>query len=193
MPGVDAPPTVIERGQTRTREEGFEDRISFVHADACETGLPSGRADFVWGEDAWCYVADKPRLVAEAARLVRPGGTIAFTDWVEGARGLATPETERLLRVMKFPNLESLAGYPRLLERAGCAVLEAGDTGRFASHVELYMQMVQMQLTYDAMRILGFDGAALEGMAGDMTWMLELARAGKLAQGRFVARKPARA
>jgi hypothetical protein len=72
-------------------------------------------------------------------------------------------------------------------------VLEAGDTGRFASHVELYMQMVQMQLTYDAMRILGFDGAALEGMAGDMTWMLELARAGKLAQGRFVARKPARA
>ena len=30
---------------------------------------------------------DKKRLIAEAARLVKPGGTIAFTDWVEGPAG----------------------------------------------------------------------------------------------------------
>jgi SAM-dependent methyltransferase len=31
-----------------------------------------------WSEDAWCYVADKPKLIAEAVRMVRPGGVIAF-------------------------------------------------------------------------------------------------------------------
>ena len=36
-----------------------------LHGDACETGLPAGEADFVWGEDAWCYVPDKAKLVAE--------------------------------------------------------------------------------------------------------------------------------
>jgi len=37
-------------------------------------GLPSDSADFVWSEDAWCYVPDKPKLIAEAARIVRRGG-----------------------------------------------------------------------------------------------------------------------
>ena len=64
--------------------EGLADRITFTLADVCDTGLPGGQADFVWGEDAWCYVATRRRLIAEAARLVKPGGTIAFTDWVEG-------------------------------------------------------------------------------------------------------------
>lgn len=189
MTGVDATPAVVERARARCKEEGLEDRIDVVLADACDTGLPGGRADFVWGEDAWCYVEDKPRLVAEAARLVRPGGVIAFTDWVEGPRGLSAAEAERLLRVMKFPIIESLAGYPRLLEGAGCDVLEASDTGRFAPCIELYRHMAEMQLSYDVLRILGFDMNPLGAIAGEMAWMHEIAQAGKLVQGRFVARK----
>ena len=189
MTGVDATPTVVERGRARCKAEGLEDRIRFVVGDASRSGLPSAAADFVWGEDAWCYVEDKERLVAEAARLVRPGGVVAFTDWVEGPAGLSAPEAERFLRFMKFPNVQGLAGYPRLLERAGCEVEEASDTGRFAPYVQLYMQMAQMQLTYDALRILDFDMKALETIGGEMAWMLELARAGKVAQGRFIARK----
>src|SRR5262249_10272348 len=82
MTGVDATKRIVERGRRRTEEEGLTDRIEFVYGDASESHLPEAAADFVWGEDAWCYVQDKARLIAEAARLVRPGGTIAFTDWV---------------------------------------------------------------------------------------------------------------
>jgi len=189
MTGVDATRTVVERGRARCKDEGLDGRITLVLGDACATGLPDAGVDFVWGEDAWCYVEDKPRLVAEAARLVRPGGTIAFTDWVEGPKGLSPAEAERLLRFMKFPNIESLTGYPVLLERAGCTVLEASDTGRFAPYVELYLQMAQMQLGYDVLRILGFDQSAFEALGGEMGFLLEFARAGKIAQGRFIARR----
>lgn len=85
MVGVDATERNIERGRQQCREEGLIDRVEFVVADACHSGLPAARADFVWGEDAWCYIADKPNLIAEATRLVRPGGVITFTDWVEGS------------------------------------------------------------------------------------------------------------
>jgi SAM-dependent methyltransferase len=54
-------------------------------------------ADFIWGEDAWCYVTDKPKLIAEAERLVRGGGVIAFADWVEGPTGLSMGEAQRFL------------------------------------------------------------------------------------------------
>ncbi len=89
MVGVDATESVVERGRRLCREEELDDRIRFVLADACQSGMPTSSADFVWGEDAWCYVVEKPRLIAEAARLVRPGGVIAFTDWVEGPEELS--------------------------------------------------------------------------------------------------------
>ena len=191
MLGVDATETVVRRGRERCEAEGLADRITFVLGDVCQSGLPEGGADFIWGEDAWCYVVDKRRLIAEAARLVRPGGTIAFTDWVEGRPGMSDAEAERFLRFMKFANLQDLAGYQALLADAGCEVLVAKDTGRFAPCMDLYLNMVGMQLTSDVLRLIGNDLAQLEGMAGEMNFIRDLAHAGKVAQGLIVARKRA--
>lgn len=189
MTGIDAAETVINRGKERTSEEGFADRIRFVQADVLSSGLPDGEADFVWGEDAWCYVEDKDRLIAEAVRLVKFGGTIAFTDWVEGPSGLSTEEAERFLKFMKFSNVQDIQSYKNLLEHNGCDVLLAEDTGQFASHVDLYLDMLNKQLTYDALKIIAFDGDMMNTMAQEMVFMQGLAHDGKIAQGRFVARK----
>ena len=190
MHGVDATEAVIEKGRRRSAAEGFlDDRITFTLADACETGLPAGGFDFVWGEDAWCYVVDKPKLIAEAVRLAKPGGSVAFTDWIEGPAKLSDDEAERFLRFMKFANVQNLDGYRELLEDAGCEVAAAEDTGRFAPYVDLYLDMLDKQLTFDALRILGFDAAVMEGLAAEMQFMQRLAHADKVAQGLFVARK----
>lgn len=189
MTGVDATPNVVERGKARCAAEGLADKINFVCADVCQSGLPSGSADFVWGEDAWCYVEDKPRLIAEAARIVRSGGKIAFTDWVLGATPMTSAELERFLTFMKFPNVQSIPGYQQLLEQNGCRVLEASDTGRFAPYMDLYLEMIDKQLTYDALRIIGFDMNVMQGLGGEMQFVRDLAHAGKIAQGRFIAQK----
>lgn len=189
MVGVDATATVVERGRRRCLAEGLADRIRFVLADVCASGLPDAGADFVWGEDAWCYVSDKTRLIAEVARLVKPGGVIAFTDWVEGPAGLNDVEAERFLRFMKFPNVQDIAGYTHLLEEHGCAVSTAEDTGRFPGYVDLYLNMLDMQLTYDALRILAFDADLLGAMAKEMAFLRDLAHAAKVTQARFIARR----
>jgi len=142
MTGVDATPTVVDRGRRRCQAEGLDGKTRFVLADVTQSGLPSGSAGFVWGEDAWCYVSDKARLVAEAARLVRPGGLIAFTDWVEGKAGLSDAEADRFLTFMKFPNVQDIAGYSSLLKANGCEVKIAADTGRFPPYVDLYLSML---------------------------------------------------
>ena len=189
MTGVDATETVVGRGRERCGAEGLGARINFVHADVCNSGLPTDYADFVWAEDAWCYVVDKTKLIAEAARIVKPGGTIAFTDWVAGEVPMGADERARFLTFMKFPNVQTVAGYRTLLEANGCSVAEAADTGRFAPYVDLYLAMVDQQLTYDALRVLGWDVNMLGAIAQEMVFLGELAKAGKIAQGRFIARK----
>jgi SAM-dependent methyltransferase len=189
MRGVDATPAVVELGRLRTEAEGFSDRITFTLADACDTGLPGENADFVWGEDAWCYVVDKAQLIREAVRLTKPRGTIAFTDWMEGSAGLSDAEADRCLRFMKFANVQTVRGYAGLLAGSGCEVAVAEDTGRFASHVDLYLDMLHKQLTSDALRILDYNLAVLEGLDGEMQFLQQLAHAGKIVQGLIVAKK----
>jgi len=189
MEGVDATEKVIEQGFSRCQNEGLSDKIEFTLADVCESGLPDTNADFVWGEDAWCYVVDKEKLISEAARIVKPGGVIAFTDWIEGRAKLTDAEAKRFLTFMKFPNVQDLEGYSDLLAANGCEVTVAEDTGRFAPYVDLYLNMLNKQLTYDALKIIGFDSALMQSMGAEMAFMQELAHAGKVAQGLFVARK----
>lgn len=189
MRGVDATTKVVTRGLQRCQALGLDRQITFTLANVCETGLPAAGADFVWGEDAWCYVVDKPALIAEAARLVKPGGRVAFTDWIEGPAGLSQSEAERFLAFMKFPNIQDLKGYRDLLTANGCPVQVAEDTGRFAPYVDLYLDMLNKQLTYDALRIIGFDMAMLQGLGDEMVFMQQLAHAGKIAQGIFIAQK----
>jgi SAM-dependent methyltransferase len=189
MVGVDATDQVVERGRKICESEGFDGRISFVLGDACATGLEAGGADFVWGEDAWCYVEKKDALIVEAARLLPPGGIIAFTDWVEGPAGLRCSEAERLLRHMRFPSILAVGDYRDLLVDAGFRIEVAEDTGRFAPHFDLYRDSVTMQLTYDALKAVGFDTQRMDALEHEREFIGELGHKAKVIQAKFVARR----
>lgn len=188
MTGVDATKTVVDRGIQRCQEDGWAEKTSFVLTDVTDNGLPADNYDFVWGEDAWCYVENKSKLITEAARIVKPGGTIAFTDWIE-ADNLGDEEAERFMTFMKFPNILNISDYSDLLQENACEVKIAENTGVYAEHVDLYLDMLNKQLTYDALKLIGFDMATMEAMGKEMAFMQKLAHENKIAQGLFVAVK----
>jgi len=189
MTGVDATARVVEQGRARCNEDGLSSVTNFILGDATKTGLPAGCADFVWGEDAWCYVEDKQALVSEAARIIRPGGVIAFTDWIEGDAGLTQAESDRFLSFMKFPSLWDIATYSEALTGNGCTIIAAHDTRRFAPCAQLYATLLSSQFRLDALKIVGYDETVMGVIDGEMVFTLELAKSGKIAQGLFVARK----
>ena len=86
-------------------------------------------------------------------------------------------------------NIFNIADYTRELEANSCQVLHAHDTGRFAPYCDLYIKMLNMQLAGDALRIIGHDVSLLQAMGQEMVFMHELACAGKIAQGLFVAQR----
>ncbi len=190
MSGVDATASVLDEARKRTEAAGMSDVLDYALADVTALPFAGGEFDFVWGEDAWCYVEDKRKLVAEAARVLKPGGKIAFTDWIEGPTGLTRNEALRINTFMKFPYMETFDGYKALLESSGFEVTEAEDlTPGFAKACDFYIQMLSEQHTSDALRILGWNMELFQAMGAEMDFMRTRAHEGKMGRGRFIAVK----
>ena len=74
--GVDVTPAQLDTARRMMRETGIE--FPLVEADAAETGLPDASFDLVVSEYGASIWVDPDRWVPEAARLLRPGGRLAF-------------------------------------------------------------------------------------------------------------------
>ena len=74
--GVDITPAQLDTARRMMAETGIE--FPLVEADAAETGLPPESADLVVSEYGASIWVDPYRWIPEAARLLRPGGRLAF-------------------------------------------------------------------------------------------------------------------
>jgi ubiquinone/menaquinone biosynthesis C-methylase UbiE len=188
--GLDGTTTMFEESKKRAERDGMDGSIEISLGDVTEIPWPDESFDVVWGEDAWCYVADKEKIISEASRVLKGGGTIAFTDWIEGPAGLGDEDAERINRFMKFPYMENQKGYEELLGKHGFNVKVSEDlTADFAEHIDFYIQMLTRQLTFDALRIIGWDMQLFQGMGAEMGFMSEKAHEGRFGRARLVAVK----
>ena len=66
------------------------------------------------------------RPLAEAFRILKPGGRIAFTDWV-AHRPLSEADKELMWQGMAVTDLYDLQTYAELIKKAGFAVYSVED------------------------------------------------------------------
>ena len=78
--GLDATQKMIEEAIKRTQDQPYSDLIDYRRGNAIDMPFKAETFNVVWGQDAWCYVTDKEKLIQEAYRVLKPGGIIAFTD-----------------------------------------------------------------------------------------------------------------
>ena len=88
--------------------------------------LPDASADVVVSQEALLNVPNKERALAEAYRILRPGGRIAFTDWV-AHRPLSAADKELMWEGMAVADLYSLQTYADVIRRTGFAVSSVED------------------------------------------------------------------
>ena len=79
--GVDFSPVAIEQARARAGDAGRELKVRYVLGDATAIDLPSASIDGVVCIDAIQLMADKPAVLSEVHRLVRPGRRVVFTTW----------------------------------------------------------------------------------------------------------------
>lgn len=160
--------------------------VDFRLGNALEMPFADGRFDVVIGQEAWAHVPGKPRLIAECARVLKPGGKIAFTDILRTEK-LTAPEMTRLTREMTFPELETLDGYRRLLEANGCELLTCDDLGELWSRI--LRQRLQMYRGLESETVSAFGEEHFRKWDTAYAFFVGLYGEGKLGGGRFIAKR----
>ncbi len=106
---VDASPAMRRELQKRARAAGRAGVVRVVEGDLEDLPLKGGSMDAVFLSQALHHAAQPERAVAEAARLLRPGGVLVVLDlvrheqewmreqWADQWLGFARPEVQRWL------------------------------------------------------------------------------------------------
>lgn len=96
--GLDQSPEMLGAGRRRVEAAGLTDRIQLVEGSAEQLPFPDGSFDGLTFTYLLRYVEDPATMLAELARVVRPGGTIAALEFGL-PRGVWRPLWELYVRV----------------------------------------------------------------------------------------------
>lgn len=94
--GISLVPSQVERARGFADRWGVSSRVSFELRDFARTELPNSSFDVVWVIESVCHATHKGAFLAEAGRLLKPGGRLVLADWFRRRRPFEADD-ERLL------------------------------------------------------------------------------------------------
>jgi ubiquinone/menaquinone biosynthesis C-methylase UbiE len=131
--GLDMTDEMLERARGNAAAAGA-DNVSFVKGYIEELPLQDETVDVVISNCVINLSADKPRVIAEAARVLRPGGRFAVSDVI------ADEDMDEPTRADMAAWTGCIAGaltrreFEAALERAGLVDVEIRETHRVHAH-----------------------------------------------------------
>jgi ubiquinone/menaquinone biosynthesis C-methylase UbiE len=124
--GIELTPARVRGAQELTRLVGLADKVTVLQGDVMRAPLADASMDAVVSQEAMLHVPDKGRALAEASRILKPAGRLAFTDWFVH-RPLTPQDAALMWQGMAVQPVPTLAAYRALIEGAGLRVLSVED------------------------------------------------------------------
>ena len=131
--GITTSEVGVAVARERARQAGLGDRVQFDQRDGTATGFSDASFDRIWVLESSHLMRAKSRLVAEAARMLRPGGRLVLCDVMlrrpmpfEEVRRLRTPLSV-LRDAFGDAHMAQLSDYEAWSRQAGLTVTEAVD------------------------------------------------------------------
>jgi ubiquinone/menaquinone biosynthesis C-methylase UbiE len=124
--GIELTPARVKGAEELTRRVGLQHRVRIIEGNVMHLPLSADSVDVVVSQEALLHVPDKPRALEEAYRVLKPGGRIAFTDWV-AHRPLSDADRALMWQGMAVADLYDLPTYAQLVRGAGFVVNAAED------------------------------------------------------------------
>jgi ubiquinone/menaquinone biosynthesis C-methylase UbiE len=184
--GIELTPARVAGAGELTALVGLSDRVRVVEGNVMDVPLPDASIDAVVSQEALLHVPDKGKTIAEAYRILKTGGRLAFTDWAPDAP-LSEADADLMWRGMAAQNLQSVSAYRALLEGAGFRLVSVDNLTKewgviLAERLRMYQKLRQ-----EAERAGTPPGH--DAFHESYVRFVELVQSGELGGARFTAEK----
>ena len=124
--GLDLTASRVDGATALTAAAGLAERVRFVQGNALAMPFADAAFTLAVAQEAFAHIPDKPRLVAECARVLQPGGRLVFSD-IMSRQPLAADDAQRLFDGMRFSEIATAAQYTQWMGAAGLQPVEVID------------------------------------------------------------------
>ena len=178
----------LDLARERASGAGLTHLLTFEYEDFHKLAYPENSYDVVWSQEAFLHAADKNAVLSECRRVLKPNGSLIFTDIL--VRGDTPAEDrERIYDRVKSPDMWDLDDYRSALSGLDLPVSREEDWSR---HVARSYGWVRDRLQENRETLLPRIGAdAIDRTLEALSFWVNSANAGYIGWVMFVARKPA--
>ncbi len=162
--------------------DGSFEQIPFATASESGEGF-----DVIWSQDAILHSDNREKVLAEAFRVLKPGGCFVFTDPMQAddcPEGVLQPILDRI----HLSSLGSPGFYCSVAEKLGFEVIAFDDqTNQLINHYQRVLEETERHTEDLAKKI---DPQYVQRMKAGLKYWIEGGKAGHLAWGIFLLHKP---
>jgi sarcosine/dimethylglycine N-methyltransferase len=180
--------TENDRDRQMNREQGLDHLIDVVDGSFEDVPAQDGSIDLVWSQDAILHSGHRDKVMAEAARVLRPGGDMVFTDPMQAddcPDGVLQPVLDRI----HLSTLGSIGFYREQAAKHGLREVQViAMTEQLITHYGRVRDVLEQ--TRDDLTDKVSD-AYIDRMITGLNHWVEAGRNGYLAWGIVHFRKPA--
>lgn len=176
------------RAKTLNERAGVNERITVVDASYNDVPAEDGVADLVWSQDAFLHAPQRDIPIAEASRILKPGGAFLFTDPM-AADGVSADDLSGVLERLNLSSLASPSQYKQLGAESGLEFVAFED---HSDMLPIHYQRVLEETQDNADELLKTASQEyLDAMMTGLRHWVDAGNRGLLSWGIFHFRKPA--
>ena len=184
--GVNISEKELALARERGAEANLDHLLTFEYGDFHHLEYPDESYDVVWSQEAFLHAADKLVVLSECRRVLRPGGSLIFTDILVRRD---TPDADRAIIYdrVKSPDMWDFDDYRNTLSGLNLSVSRADDWSR---HVARSYGWVRDRLQENRESLLPRVGAdTIDNTVAALSFWVDSAEAGYIGWAFFVAGK----
>ncbi|MDV6034425.1 MAG: methyltransferase domain-containing protein [Phycisphaera sp. RhM] len=177
------------RNRRLNEQAGLADRIDVVDGSFEELPFEGGRFDAAWSQDAILHAGNRPRVLGEVDRVLKPGGRFVFTDPMQ-SNDCPSGVLDHILARIHLADLGSPKSYQGVARDLGWRDLGFEDlTDQLVNHYSRVLRVTEDRQPDLSGKI---SDEYLERMKSGLRHWVDGGRKGYLSWGVFLFGKPFR-
>lgn len=177
----------LKLAQERAQNSDARHLLTFEWGDFHNVEYPDNSFDVVWSQEAFLHGADKAKILSECYRVLKPGGTLIFSD-ILVRRDTPQADRERIYARINTVDIWDRPDYEEGLKQQGFELLKAEDHSQYVAPT--YGGVVSKVRDNRAELVERIGEETVDKTIAALDFWVESANAGKVGWGIFLAKKP---